>query len=126
MKKRYDVLATGWAIVILILCGIPGKKLPALSFLDWLRPDKIMHLVLFGVQCYLLLKAISGKVFSISAPLKILAVSATVFYGIAVEVMQHYVFIDRSGDFRDAIANALGAVAGLWLFNRFNIREKAN
>lgn len=46
------------------------------------------------------------------------ALAMTISYGILVEVLQTYVFIQRNGDVRDALANAIGALTGAWLFNR--------
>lgn len=120
MKKKYDLLSAGWAIVILILCGIPGKKIPRMSFLDWLRPDKVVHLFLFGIFCLLLISSFSFRKNTLpEKSRKWLGLSISILYGILIEVLQTYVFIDRSGDYRDAIANSLGALLGLFVFNRF-------
>ncbi|MBK7850755.1 MAG: VanZ family protein [Bacteroidetes bacterium] len=42
----------------------------------------------------------------------------TIFYGILIEILQATVFIHRSGDIRDAIANSIGAFVGLWVFGK--------
>lgn len=114
-----------WALFVLILCGLPGRDFPELSFLQWLKPDKIAHLILFGVQCFLLLKAFrkmkQTSVYYKNAVLFSLTLSIT--YGVLVEVLQTYVFIQRDGDVRDAIANAIGAFLGVWLFKRINRRK---
>lgn len=118
MLKKYDWLASAWAIIILILCSLPGNQFPDLSFLDWLRPDKIVHLILFGAFSFLLMKAftIPGRKF-ILRKVRFWGVIISIAYGALIEVLQQYVIIDRHGDIRDAIANALGAFCGLWLFN---------
>lgn len=122
MKIRYDYLAIGWSIVVLILCGIPGRKIPQLTFLEWLRPDKIVHLILFGTQSFLLLKAYF-EVGKSAAEKKWLYVGLSIAYGIVIEILQKYIFIDRSADYRDAIANAIGAFCGLWIFNFLSNRR---
>ena len=33
----------------MIICAIPGDKIPKLSFLEWLKPDKIVHILVFSV-----------------------------------------------------------------------------
>lgn len=126
MKKKYDVLSAGWAIVILILCGIPGRKIPHISFIDWLRPDKIVHICLFGIQSVLLISALSlrgntGNGESGKWP----GVFISIFYGIIIEVLQNCVFINRSADFMDIIANSIGAFLGLVFFNLY-WRKKIN
>lgn len=121
MKSRALLPALVWACIVLVLCGIPGTKLPELSFWQWLRPDKIVHLVLFGTQSFLLLAGFSrfptDSVWRKHAVL--LAIGLSVVYGGTIEWMQDHVFIQRSGDLRDALANALGALLGGWLFRKF-------
>ncbi len=117
MKRRYQLQAGSWAVLIMILCGLPGKKLPKLSFLEWAKPDKIVHLVLFGVMSFLLLKLFFADKEKRTTRYKFIAVSASVVYGVLIEILQATIFIDRTGDYRDALADALGAFIGLWIFN---------
>jgi VanZ family protein len=109
-----------WAIIILILCGLPGDRLPELTFLEWLRPDKIVHLVLFGVQSYLLMRGFERQSASIflARNAVVFSIVSTILYGCLVEVMQTYVFIHRTGDVRDAIANSIGAFIGWWVYRK--------
>ena len=121
MFRRSNLPAIFWALLILLLCGLPGDKIPELTFLEWLNPDKIAHVILFGVQCFLLLKAFEkqnfSRVFNINPAT--LALILSISYGCIVEILQEYVFIHRSGDIRDAAANAVGALLGLWIYKRF-------
>lgn len=107
---------------------MPGDKFPPLTFLQWLNPDKIIHLILFGVECFLLLKAFcslpSGHLFNRRAALY--AMMLSIGYGCVVEILQATVFTNRSGDIRDAIVNAIGAWIGLRLFNRLYSGKKIN
>ncbi|HRI40363.1 MAG: VanZ family protein [Bacteroidota bacterium] len=124
MKLKALAPALVWAFIVLVLCGIPGSRLPELSFWQWLRPDKIVHLVLFGTQSYLLLVGFTGipvtSRWHQQAGWR--AVTISILYGALLEWLQAHVFIQRSGDVRDAIANALGAILGWWLFSRFHQR----
>lgn len=91
-----------------------------MSFLDWLRPDKVVHLFLFGIFCLLLVSSFSFRKNTLPEKSgKWLGLSISILYGILIEVLQTYVFIDRSGDYRDTVANSLGALFGLFVFNRF-------
>lgn len=119
MFRNYHLPTTLWAIFILVICGIPGDKIPELSFWQWLRPDKIVHLLVFGIQSFLLHKSLlhSGKPLLINKA-AMLAVVVSSTYGILVEVLQDWVFINRSGDVRDALANTIGAILGVWLIVR--------
>ena len=118
--SRNTLAAAGWAAVILVLCGIPGRKIPELTFLQWLKPDKIVHLVLFGIQSFLLLRAFRSA--GSPEPVRRYAMPAalvlSIGYGALIEWLQVTVFIDRSGDVRDAAANAIGALLGAWIFLR--------
>src|SRR6187402_1478708 len=102
MFWRHNRLAFAWAVIILILCGIPGNNFPKLSFLEWLRPDKIVHLILFGVQSFLLIKGLFNQTNYPSLKLNAArwGVLLSIFYGALVEVLQTTIFIGRSGDVR--------------------------
>jgi VanZ family protein len=109
-----------WAVFVLILCGFPGNKLPELTFLQWLKPDKIVHLFLFGVQCYLLIRGFrkQNEFSSVYKNAIVISIVVTISFGALVEVMQSYIFVHRSGDVRDAIANAIGAFTGWWFYKK--------
>ena len=117
---QYNWPAFAWALLILLLCGMPGDRIPAMTFLEWLKPDKIVHLVLFGVQCFLLLRGFNMQSnFSfLNKRSVLLAILISITYGALVEILQTYVFIHRSGDVRDAGANALGALIGYWIYKK--------
>lgn len=118
--------ALSWALFILALCGLPGSAIPELKFLDWLKPDKIVHLILFGVLSYLLIRAFleKGRGSMLSSNAKLFAIIFTSLYGVLVEVLQEYVFIGRHGDVYDSIADAVGGLIGLWFFN-YRVRRKS-
>jgi VanZ family protein len=125
MFWRYNRAAFLWAILILVLCGLPGSNLPKLSFLEWLRPDKIVHLILFGIQSYLLIIVFirQYRFPGLRANAIRLGVLLSISYGALVEVLQTTVFIGRSGDIRDALANSIGAFIGLYFFRKFGKRQ---
>ncbi len=108
-----------WAAVILLLTGLPGNVFPEIkSFWDWLGPDKIVHLFIFGIQSFLILWGYRTDYFA-NKNRKILAVTAivlTAFYGLLTEVLQRYVFIGRSGNVYDFLADTVGALLGWSLF----------
>jgi VanZ family protein len=117
LKKMWPALF--WALFILALCGLPGSAIPELTFLDWLKPDKIVHLVLFGVLSFLLIKGLAGYDLNsawTSYP-KTFSLIVSSLYGVLIELLQEYVFIDRHGDVYDSIADAVGAALGLWFYN---------
>ena len=80
--------------------------------LAWLSPDKLGHLAFYGILAWLLARA-----WRISAwPAWAGAAWTLAFgYGALLECVQA-ALPHRSFDYADALANALGAALGLWMF----------
>lgn len=105
-----------WTIIILILLGIPGTKIPKIpSFLEWLTWDKLIHFILFGIFCYLFLWGIYKQKI-IHKQHYITSLLIGVFYSGLTEILQHYVFIKRSGNWFDFLADIIGCILGCFLF----------
>jgi len=116
-----------WALFILIICGVPGHRIPRVDFLDWLKPDKLVHLFVFGVLCFLMIRGLtkSATVEFLHSHPRLWSVLISIAYGALIEVLQATVFIDRSGDVRDALADAIGALIGMWVFDYFQKKKSA-
>ena len=117
LRNMYPALL--WALLILILCAIPGNDLSRLKFLDWMKPDKIVHLFLFGVLSVLLFKSFKREIdFTLLQSYPVIsAVVISSMYGIVIELLQEFVFVYRSGEGYDVLADAAGAITGLWLYH---------
>jgi glycopeptide antibiotics resistance protein len=117
--NRYGLL---WALLILILCGIPGKDLPHSDFLDLLNFDKLVHAGIFFVQVVMLIHGFRKQTaFAfLGRHAGIIATALSVIYGGLMELMQGALFSDRSPDINDFIANSFGCVAGWMVFNIIN------
>ncbi|HEY6159876.1 MAG TPA: VanZ family protein [Bacteroidia bacterium] len=103
--------AFAWAVLIFILCSIPGHDLPHVSFLELLQFDKFVHAGIFFVLMLLLTR---GFLLLDDLPLlkrnaKIFALVICVSYGGSLEIMQGAFFVDRTADIYDFIANSFGA-----------------
>ncbi len=120
MFLRYHLPTFLWALFIMIICAIPGERIPRLTFLEWLKPDKIVHLVIFAILAILLLRSfLDAKTLPWEKNHIILfTLFLCIAYGSLVEILQYTVFINRSGDVRDAIANSIGALLGWWIYRR--------
>ncbi len=122
IRRQWFTLA--WALFILILTGIPGDQIPkVLTFLEWLSPDKMVHLIMFGVLSYLMLYGNRQQYFKSRnrSYYIIIAVLISAVYGIITELLQFYVFIGRNANVFDGAANILGAASGgLVYFLQFN------
>ncbi len=110
--------ALAWSLIILLLTGLPGDVFPEIkTFWDWLSPDKVVHLIMFGTFSFLILLGYSDQ-YAEGNKQKLVwkAVIVSVLYGILTEILQYYVFIGRSGNIYDALADAIGAVFGWFIF----------
>lgn len=111
------ILPVIWSLVILVLCAIPGKDLPHVSFLEILAFDKWVHAGIFFVLVLLFSRA-SVRAFEVSRikAIQFVFLIISVMYGGALEIMQGALFEDRSADVLDFIANSLGAIAGYYSY----------
>ena len=111
LRFRWALL---WALLILVLCLMPGAALPAWHWADLFSVDKLVHAGLFAVQARLVLRA-AGRQGRADALPWLLAVVA---YGGALELLQMLPALGRRGDWNDLAANTLGALLG-WGWHRW-------
>lgn len=119
MFFKHTKWAMLWALLILILCGIPGKDIPHISFLELLSFDKFVHAGIFFV---LVLLTVRGFLLQSNFPqlkklAKFIALLICIVYGGSLEIMQGTLFVDRSADVFDFIANTFGAAMGVLLYD---------
>jgi glycopeptide antibiotics resistance protein len=113
-----------WALLILVLCSIPGKDIPSVGWLQILNPDKWVHATIFAVQYLLLMFAFSHNYVDKLGHFAghWWAVTLSLLYAALTEVYQHVFLPDRYGDVYDFIANAVGVLLGVWLYYRYGER----
>jgi VanZ family protein len=119
MFAKHMRWSLSWAILILILCAIPGRDLPQISALELLNFDKFVHALLFFV---LILLTVNGFKRQASFALlyrspKIISLFLCVIYGGLLEIMQGAVFSERTADIFDFIANSFGCTVGIMAFD---------
>ena len=110
------------ASLIMLLMGLPGKYFPTVvCFWDWLGPDKIAHLILFGNLTFITLWGYRKKFFDINYPHRrktyIIVGLMSILYGGLTELLQKYLFINRYGSVYDFIADTIGCLLGLIFFH---------
>lgn len=109
LKYRYAIL---WAMISLTACGINGNALPKIN-VDF-GIDKVAHFVLFGVQAWLIILASrvnrNGSIEKIKWKSVHIAVIISLLYGIFIEILQATVFVNRSYDFADMVADGIGTL----------------
>lgn len=115
---KYNILSILWAILILVLCLMPGRDLPSVTIFEF---DKIVHFGIYVVLAFAMYygweKQNSFLFLHRNTLIKILIITS--IYGFAVEVMQELFTTDRQFDIFDALANSIGAVAGCLFFSRY-------
>ena len=89
-----------WALFILGACGINGNSLPQVSF-D-IGIDKIAHMLFFAILSILVWWPTKNNL--------LWAIVISTAYGILIEYLQMTVFINRSFDYADMLADAVGAI----------------
>lgn len=108
-----------WSIFILLLSIYPGNYLPRIpDFYQLFKPDKIVHLILYGVLSFLLLQSMQkqyGYAF-LRYSGTIIALALSVLHGSLMEYLQYSLNLNRSGNIYDFIANTIGCFIGFAVF----------
>lgn len=117
LKYHWPWLA--WLIGILIATGVPGDYVPrVITFEAWMRPDKIMHVLLYTGLVFLSLRSFMVQyqgqyVRYIYTGVLLISISI----GGITELMQKFIFVGRNGNVYDFGADAVGCLTGLLIFN---------
>ena len=125
MLKSIKILAPPiiWALFIAFLCGLPGKDIPHISFLELLSFDKFIHASIFLVLVILIYRATRKT--SNRKNAMVYALCLSIPYGGILEIMQQELFEDRTADLFDFIANTIGClVAWTYISLKNSIRVK--
>lgn len=120
MFLKHNKWSLLWAMIILILCGIPGRDIPHISFLEILSFDKFVHAGVFFVLILLTIRGflLQTNFIKLQRSAKLVALIVCIIYGGLLEIMQGTMFEDRSADVFDFIANSLGCVLGMLMYSK--------
>ncbi len=103
------VLATGYSLLILALCLMPGENIPTASIS---HEDKLEHVVTFMLFGLLWMAASSTAK---KRPWESIAVWAGgTAFGVLIELLQGWLTSDRHLDPADALADTIGLIIGIW------------
>lgn len=103
-----------WAIVIFILCTLPGQDLPD-PHLNIPHLDKIVHFGMFFIMALLLCNELEYQTRFSLRKIFLISVSVIFLYGGIIEILQKY-FFNRSGDVLDLLADVAGGIIGCLLY----------
>jgi VanZ family protein len=120
MFFKHTKWAMLWALLILVLCGIPGRDIPHISLLEILSFDKFVHASIFFVLLLLTVRGfvVQTRFFKLKDSAKSIAFVLCVVYGGVMEIMQGTLFEQRSASIFDFIANSFGALIALLLYKK--------
>jgi VanZ family protein len=117
-KLWYFKLAVIWSITITVLCLLPNRNFGTTSAYLPVGFDKIVHLIFFFVLTILLfygkIKQQESYQYRPFTVVKIILITS--FIGLSIEFMQRNIFIYRSGDLFDFIADMLGVTMGIFCY----------
>jgi len=118
MNKRF-LPAISVAILIFYLSTTGKVNLPE-NITDLFAADKLGHFIAYGFLTYFLLYGYisSGSKWNKNGVRIALIIS--ILYGIGIEVIQKVFFPQRYFEYLDIIANIIGSITGLFLYNFFN------
>ncbi|HEV8150866.1 MAG TPA: VanZ family protein [Gemmatimonadales bacterium] len=107
-RFRALIPALVWALTIFVLSSFPGSAYPPT---DIVNADKLVHIAIYGLLGGLCARGLlRGWAFSPWATLAVATLSASL-YGVLDELHQWFV-PGRNADWRDGVADAIGALAG--------------
>ncbi len=112
-KRQRFFIAFGYFFFISILFFLPGSSLPENEWLAKIWFDKWVHIAIFIGLTYLFCSAFSLT----NIKTRIILWSLAILYGMAVEIVQELLIVNRSFDWGDWIADGIGGVIGLWLYS---------
>lgn len=111
-----------WAIFILALCGIPGNQINKVKVIDIPHMDKFVHFFIYYVFTLLLISENNNwkhrRKVTVNAFL--IAAAISLGYGALIEVLQKILFINRSADIWDMIANTFGFLLAALSYRQVN------
>lgn len=110
-----------WAVLILIASAISGEKIDRVKLIEIPYFDKFVHLFMYLVLVFLLLLAIreDKKRNNFSSKNLFWCFIITFLYSFLMEMLQRFVFVARSFEIPDLIANSIGILLGIVLIKRY-------
>jgi VanZ family protein len=112
----------GWALFILVLCGIPGNQISKVKIIEIPHFDKFVHFLFYFVFTLLLISENNTQKSHRKVTVNAILIAAvfSLCYGAFIEVLQKEIFVRRSGDIMDMIANTLGFLVAVISYRQVN------
>jgi VanZ family protein len=125
MFLKYNYKALLWAVLILIVCSIPGNELPDISSWNFPGMDKAVHVFLYFIFTILLVKGFrqQSSFRKLQKHFFIFAIATGIAYGLLIEIFQQTLLVGRSAEINDVLANTGGTALGIIYSLLFRPRE---
>jgi len=94
-----------------------ADKVNTLSPMDFLGADKIAHIGAYTLLSFLVMYAIKENLGKKNWPWVLIC---CIIYGVVLECMQYIFFTGRHFEFLDIMANIIGCIIGIVIFNKLN------
>jgi len=105
-----------WAIVIFVLCSVPGDSLPQTSMFAIPYFDKMVHFGLFFIMGIFLIAELRYQTRLSRMSIALITFVFIALYGGTIEILQERYFVNRSGDFWDLCADVAGGICSVLMF----------
>ncbi|MCY1636244.1 VanZ family protein [Marinifilum sp. D737] len=116
MKRKLFWRNIIWAIIIFILCSIPGNDLPKTSAIHIPHFDKLVHFGMFFIMGIFLMAELSFQTKLKKSQILLITIILVAVYGGTIEYLQQNYFTNRSGDYIDLAADILGGIMAILLY----------
>lgn len=115
MSDRFYLgMAVFWTILTLYLSLISARSAAKFNIWDFVGTDKLAHLIFYAIFSFLWSMSMRKR----NVKKKYILIFSFSF-GVLMEIFQLYLFNGRSFELYDIIANILGSVIGVILFQKF-------
>lgn len=106
-------------IAFIILYGslTSSDNLNKIGFLAITNIDKVIHFLFYFSLSITFISSLYKSTHLKLVDQYILTIIFSISYGLIMEVLQYYLTVNRTADILDAIANTLGCIIGVLLFN---------
>lgn len=107
-----------WALLSFVACVLPSNRIPKINRIAIPHFDKVVHFTLFFVLALLLFyenKLRTGNV-NLTRKATLWIIVTTIIYASALEGVQHFFIISRSGNLADLAANLLGVFVAVLVY----------
>lgn len=107
--------AFSWALFIFIISAIPGNVVEPYAI--W-NADKLVHSLIYFIFTILLTSGFQKQDQNLNFKRSALMIAfyIAVLYGGILEVLQNKIFINRSGNIPDFLANTFGAALAIYTY----------